>query len=111
MFVNLPNFCQSTDFDASNDRNCDEPSYHNRWLKYIGPHHGFQSALIKKKTKQTNNTNQKKTNVCVIRRFIHMHLADSWFYDGYDDDDVSLLFTYQTGVKCTNHPGGQDRGR
>lgn len=30
MFVNLPNFCQSTDFDASNDRNCDEPSYHNR---------------------------------------------------------------------------------
>lgn len=46
-----------------------------------------------------------------IRRFIHMHLADSWFYDGYDDDDVSLLFTYQTGVECTNHPGGQDRGR
>ena len=53
MFVNLPNFCQSTDFDASNDRNRDEPSYHNRWLKYIGPHHGFQSALIKK-NKQTN---------------------------------------------------------
>ena len=41
-----------------------------------------------------------------------MHLADSWFYDGYDDDDdMSLLFTYQTGVECTNHPGGQDRGR
>ena len=91
MFVNLPNFCQSTDFDASNDRNCDEPSYHNRWLKYIGPHHGFQSALIKKKTKQTNNTNQKKTNVCVIRRFIHMHPADCWFYDG-SDHSVPIIY-------------------
>ena len=64
MFVNFPNFCQSTDFDASNDRNCDEPSYHNRWLKYIGPHHGFQSALIKKKpNKQTTLTKRKQTCV------------------------------------------------
>ena len=47
MLVDLPYFIQSSDLDAANDYNRDETSDHDGRLKYICPHYGLQSTLMR----------------------------------------------------------------
>ena len=54
MLVDLPDFAQTSDFNTTNDCNCNETTDHHCGLKHVSPHHSLQSTLTENQKEGVN---------------------------------------------------------